>query len=125
VLAHARAGIYREETLERIDNGRRRRWFLRGRGAHEGLVRVKPGLQESIEFREFNLIKPWQMPEPFDIVFCRNVVIYFDKPTQRELFARIADAMHPGGYLYLGHSETLFEISDRFELVGKTVYRKP
>ncbi len=124
VLAKARAGIYRDETLERIDDTRRRRWFFRGVGKFAGLVRVKPALQEPVEFRPFNLVKPWTLPEPFDAIFCRNVVIYFDKFTQRDLFARMADVLVPGGYLYLGHSETLFEISDRFELVGKTTYRK-
>lgn len=125
VLARARAGIYSDESIENIAAERRRRWFMRGTGSRAGQVRIKPTLQEPIAFREFNLVKPWSMPEPFDVIFCRNVVIYFDKPTRRELFARIADALAPGGYLYLGHSETLFEISDRFELAGKTTYRKP
>jgi chemotaxis protein methyltransferase CheR len=124
-LAKGRAGIYSTETVADMDGQRLSRWFLRGRGAYEGKVRVKPELQDPIEFREFNLVKPWKLPEVFDVVFCRNVVIYFDKPTQRELFARIADVLAPGGYLYLGHSETLFGVSEEFELVGKTIYRKP
>lgn len=124
VLATARAGIYPKESLDRVSLPRRSRWFLRGRGDAEGLICVKPELRKALEFGERNLIKSWTEPEPFDIVFCRNVVIYFDKATQRKLFHRIADAMVPGGYLYLGHSETLFEVSDRFELVGKTIYRR-
>ena len=64
------------------------------------------------------------MKGPFDVIFCRNVVIYFDKDTQRSLIARYADLLCGGGHLFIGHSETLFKVSDRFQLVGRTVYRK-
>jgi len=77
-----------------------------------------------IAFKQLNLMHDWPMHGPFDIIFCRNVVIYFDKPTQMRLFERYADILVDGGYLFLGHSETMHNLSDRFELIGKTIYRK-
>ena len=75
-------------------------------------------------FRELNLIRPWPMKGRFDVIFCRNVVIYFDKPTQRVLFDRYADMLKPGGLLFIGHSESLFRVSDRFQHLGRTVHRR-
>lgn len=124
VLDRARAGVYPLASVESLDAEFRRRCFLKGRDEFSDSVRVKPVFQAPIEFRQWNLVKPWAPPEPMDIIFCRNVVIYFDKPTQRTLFNRFADTLLPGGYLYIGHSETLFQICDRFELVAKTTYRK-
>ena len=71
-----------------------------------------------------NLMQEWPVRGPFDLIFCRNVVIYFDKPTQRKLFARFAEKIAPRGYLIIGHSETLYNVSEEFELVGRTIYRK-
>ena len=82
------------------------------------------GLKERIAFRPLNLLGPWPMRGPFDVIFCRNVVIYFEKPVQRTLFERFADILTPGGYLFIGHSETLFRVTDRFESLGRTIYRK-
>lgn len=81
-------------------------------------------LKQYIAFKPLNLLESWPMKGPFDVVFCRNVVIYFDKPTQQKLFHRIADILKPGGWLYIGHSENLFKVSDRFELMGRTIYRR-
>ena len=124
VLAAARAGVYGEDSVQGLDPALLGRWFLRGSGSLAGRVRTKPSLQRNLEFRQLNLVQPWTMPEPFDIIFCRNVIIYFDKEVQKKLFARMAAVLVPGGYLYLGHSELLLGISDRFTLVGKSVYRK-
>jgi chemotaxis protein methyltransferase CheR len=98
--------------------------FLRGKGASFGKVRVKPDVKSMVEFAYLNLNSPWTLPEPVDIVFCRNVIIYFDKESKKKLVSRIADNLNPGGYLFIGHSESLFRVSDQFELVGKTIYRK-
>ncbi len=81
-------------------------------------------LRSLITFKPLNLLKEWPMSGPFDIIFCRNVVIYFDKPTQRSLFNRYADILRPGGWLTIGHSESLQNLTDRFQLVGRTVYRR-
>lgn len=77
-----------------------------------------------ITFKQLNLLESWPMQGQFDAVFCRNVVIYFDKPTQATLFDRIAERLVPGGWLYIGHSENLFNVCDRFELIGRTIYRR-
>jgi chemotaxis protein methyltransferase CheR len=124
VVAHAKAGIYDAARVEGLPPERLRRWFRKGRGTNAGAVRVAPALQELITFKPLNLMQPWPMKGLFDVIFCRNVVIYFDKPTQRILFDRYANLLADDGHLFVGHSETLFKVTDRFQLIGKTVYRK-
>jgi chemotaxis protein methyltransferase CheR len=125
VLARAASGVYPEERAEGIEPSRRRRWFRRGCGTNAGQVKVDPSLQELIVFKQLNLMDGnWPMRGPFDAIFCRNVVIYFDKPTQRRLFDRFADLVAPGGYLYVGHSESLHGVCERFRLIGRTIYQK-
>lgn len=124
VVQTAAQGIYQEKRIEGLDERRCQRWFKRGRGVHSGKVKVEPDLQRLIAFRQLNLMKDWPMQNNFDVIFCRNVVIYFDKPTQRTLFDRFANVLVPDSHLFIGHSETLSNISDRFELIDKTVYRK-
>lgn len=124
VVAKASSGLYGDDRVQGIAPPRLRRWFQRGGGANAGKVRVAQSLRDMIAFRQLNLLGPWPMRGPFDVIFCRNVVIYFDKETQRKLFARYADMLAPHGYLYIGHSETLFKISERFQLVGGTIYKK-
>ncbi len=124
VLETARRGIYSEQRLSGVSGERRRRWFLKGKGRHEGSVRVSPALQEIIRFRQLNLLREWPFRGPFDFIFCRNVVIYFDKPTQKTLFERYADVLTEQAHLFIGHSESLFKVTDRFKLIGQTIYRK-
>jgi chemotaxis protein methyltransferase CheR len=125
VLATAARGVYRLDSLKGIDSARLQRFFLRGKGANEGMVRVKPELQRMIEFLSVNLIRDdWPFREPFDIVFCRNVMIYFDAATQRSVLERIHRVMKPGGLLFVGHSENFNESRDLFVLRGKTVYER-
>jgi chemotaxis protein methyltransferase CheR len=88
------------------------------------LIQMSDSLKALIAFKTLNLLEAWPMQGLFDAVFCRNVVIYFDKPTQAELFSRLAEVIKPDGWLYIGHSENLYKVSDRFELVGRTTYRK-
>ena len=90
----------------------------------DGSVSMPDVLKQRIAFRALNLLGTWPMRGKFDIVFCRNVVIYFDKDTQRILFDRIADIMSPNGWLFIGHSETLFRVSERFESLGRTIYQR-
>lgn len=87
-------------------------------------LRMTAEARRLIVFKQLNLLENWPMKGPFDVIFCRNVVIYFDKPTKQRLFARMAELLQPGGWLYIGHSESLNGISDRFEPLGRTVYRR-
>jgi chemotaxis protein methyltransferase CheR len=123
-LGTARAGMYSLERMGGISDERRNRWFLKGEGAYEGLACVHPRLRELVTIQPLNLLHDWPMRGPFDAIFCRNVVIYFDKPTKQRLFERYAGLLEQGGYLFLGHSESMYGLSDSFELVGRTVYRK-
>ena len=98
---------------------------MRGKGKQAGRVRVVPELRTQVSFRKINLIEKIPIKTELDIVFCRNVIIYFDKPTQQDLFNRMWRQLCPGGYLFIGHSETLSGISHQFEQVAVSVYRKP
>ncbi|HEB91928.1 MAG TPA: protein-glutamate O-methyltransferase CheR [Gammaproteobacteria bacterium] len=124
VVAKAQRGIYAQERVNGISPERLRRWFLRGKADNEGMVQVRSPLRELIAFRQLNLMQEWPINGPLDFIFCRNVVIYFDKPTQKVLFDRYAELLPVGGHLFIGHSESLFKVSDRFKLIGKTIYRK-
>ena len=124
VLDTACQGIYNEGRVNGISEERLKRWFLKGKDNSSDKVKVSSELQDMITFRQLNLMNEWPMRGSFDIIFCRNVVIYFDKPTQRLLFDRYADILAPGGHLFIGHSETLYKVTDRFELIGNTIYRK-
>jgi len=123
-LETARNGVYPLDKLGGIGAERRRRWMLRGAGEYEGYACVHPRLRELVSVQPLNLLHDWPMRGPFDAIFCRNVVIYFDQPTKQRLFGRYAALLPAGGYLFLGHSESLHGISDDFELIGRTVYRK-
>ena len=123
-LETARKGVYPVDRLAGISAERCRRWMLRGEGEYEGLACVHPRLRELVTIEPLNLLHPWPMRGPFDAIFCRNVVIYFDQPTKQRLFRRYADLLPTGGYLFLGHSESLHGVNDQFELIGRTVHRK-
>jgi chemotaxis protein methyltransferase CheR len=124
VLDIAGKGIYPEERIRSLPSEMLQCYFKKGIGSNQGMVRVSEELKDVISFLQLNLLEPWPFKSPFDAIFCRNVVIYFDKQNQRTLFDRFANALRPEGYLFIGHSESLFNISNRFELVGKTVYRR-
>lgn len=122
VLAQGRQGVY-EADARGLTAERRARHFLRGTGAQAGRMRAKPELARLIEFRPFNLMSPqWSFGESFDVVFCRNVMIYFDAPTQRRVLEGLHRVMRPDGLLFVGHSESFGESRDLFRLRGKTVY---
>ena len=125
VLAAATNGIYRLDGLKGLSDERVQRFFMRGKGANEGMARVKPELQRMIQFIGVNLIRDdWPFRDPFDVVFCRNVMIYFDAPTQRKVLERIHRVMVPGSLLFVGHAENFSESRDLFVLRGKTVYER-
>lgn len=123
VLNAARAGVYPMERVEKLSTERLRRFFLRGAGKHVGQARVRPELQSLISFDRINLLdKQWPMRTQFDAIFCRNVMIYFDKETQYQILARFKPFLTPHGFLYAGHSESFLHAADLFRSRGRTVY---
>ena len=125
VLATAAQGVYKMDALRGLDAARVRNFFMRGKGANEGMVRVKPELRQCIEFMMVNLIRDdWPFKEHFDVVFCRNVMIYFDAHTQRQVLERLHRVMKPGSLLFVGHAENFSDSRDLFVLKGKTAYER-
>jgi chemotaxis protein methyltransferase CheR len=122
VLEHARCGVYSAEKLERMDRTRLLRWFERV--PDEEQFRISDVVKQAVTFKELNLISDWPMKGPFDVIFCRNVVIYFDRDTQRQIVSRMEGLQRPDDYLILGHSESLLDISTRYRLVGNTIHRR-
>jgi chemotaxis protein methyltransferase CheR len=123
VLNTAANGVYPLERLDKMSQERIRRFFLKGKGQQEGLVRVRPELRQMVTFKQLNLLSDnWPIKGPFDAIFCRNVMIYFDKPTQGKILTRFAPLMKPDALLFAGHSENFLYVSDAFKLRGKTVY---
>jgi chemotaxis protein methyltransferase CheR len=123
VLATAANGVYPIDRIERVSQERVKRFFLKGKGAQEGLVRVRPELRQMVTFKQLNLLADgWPLSGPFDAIFCRNVMIYFDKPTQGKILSRFVPLMKPNALLFAGHSENFMYVSDAFKLRGKTVY---
>lgn len=123
VVSHAADGIYSADRLKGVSVARRQRWF-RQHPSGGDLYSVASELKDLITFNQLNLFDPWPMRGYFDVIFCRNVVIYFDKPTQRMLFDRMAEVQEPGAWLFIGHSENLQNVTSRYQLVGRTVYRR-
>lgn len=123
VLEQAERGDYPMERVEKLDRTRLERYFLCGSGGNAGRVKVRQELRDMITFRQINLLDAnWGVGGPFDVIFCRNVMIYFDKPTQARVLERFAPLLRPDGLLFAGHSESLFHVSHLFKLRGKTVY---
>lgn len=123
VLSTGAAGVYPIDRLDPLTPERKRAWFLKGRGAQEGYARVRPELQALIEFRRVNLLDArWNVPTGLTAIFCRNVMIYFDHPTQAAILKRFAPLLAPGGRLFAGHSESFAHSAHVFRLLGRTVY---
>ena len=124
VLASAQAGVYNMDRVKSLPTPLVHRWFLKGKKHNSGMIKVKPQLQQIISFNYLNLMQEWPIQGPLDFIFCRNVMIYFDSPTQLKLLDKMARLLKPGGYLFVGHSEALARHATQFELVGKTIYRR-
>jgi len=124
VVNFAQRGVYDMDKLAAVSPERLRRAFRKGVGANAGQAKVQSELASLVSFRTLNLMQPWPMTGLFDIIFCRNVMIYFDQPTREKLVSRFAAQLTPGGYLCLGHSESIHAGTAPFKLVGKTIYRK-
>ncbi|WDE14533.1 protein-glutamate O-methyltransferase CheR [Thalassomonas haliotis] len=125
VLSKAKQGIYGQDQLEELSKAVKEQYFRQGKNENAGRVRVAEDLAELITFKQLNLLHQWPMKGAFDVIFCRNVIIYFDKHTQQELFARYYEYLKPGGLLILGHSENLGSFQRYFDNVGRTIFRKP
>jgi chemotaxis protein methyltransferase CheR len=125
VLNTAQAGVYRMERTASLPPERLRRHFLRGAGGNEGLVSMRPELRSTVRFGQLNLQSPvWPAQEPYDVIFCRNVVIYFDREFQKKLLTRLHDLLVPGGLLMVGHSESFPAAHPGFRSCGRTAYER-
>lgn len=121
-LNKAKAGVYQAEQIERIPNGWADRWLTQRSDSDQFTVDAK--LRDMIYFRHHNLMGEWPMRKRFDIIFCRNVIIYFDNDTQRKLFDRFAMLQQPEDHLFIGHSENLNRVSESYRLIGQTIYKR-
>lgn len=125
VLNTARKGVYRADRLEPVSDALKAKHFNRIPEKDQEMYEAKPHLKSLIEFKQINLLHhPFPFTEKLDLIFCRNVIIYFDKPTQKTLFENFEASLKPKGFLILGHSETMFGISDSFKFLGHTIYQK-
>lgn len=124
VLAKASRGVYQKDKINGVSDERFKKWFLKSGTDDSSEIKVNPKLRELITFKQLNLMGDWPMKGQFDVLFCRNVVIYFNKDTQRILFDRFANILKDDSYMFLGHSESLYKVTDRFNLLGKTIHQK-
>lgn len=124
VLATASEGIYSRDRISGIGEQRLQRWFQKGVGSQSNKVRIKGELRQLIQFKRLNLMQEWPMKGYFDFIFCRNVLIYFDKETKERLAIRYQRLLKDGSYLFIGHSESLHQLNTGFELIGGTIYKK-
>ncbi|CAG9254638.1 CheR family methyltransferase [Paraburkholderia unamae] len=123
VLAKAEAGVYAYDQVKHLSPERLKRFFFKGTGSHAGLVKVRPELRAMIKFEQLNLTDAdYGLRTTFDAIFCRNVMIYFDKPTQAQVLTRFEPLMKPDGLLFAGHSENFTYVTQAFRLRGQTVY---
>jgi chemotaxis protein methyltransferase CheR len=124
-LVTARRGVYSQDRLQGVPQGWFAKYWLKGEGQSAGMCKVKPEVARMVEFRRLNLIEEFSLPGIYPVVFCRNVMIYFSKETQEQVVGRMARFLEPGGYLFVGHSESLTGIAHTLESVAPAVYRKP
>jgi chemotaxis protein methyltransferase CheR len=124
VLKTAESGIYQAEKTKNIPPSLVRKYFQGGAGKWEGYYRVKKDIRDIVQFKRFNLMEPPPRGVYFDVIFCRNVMIYFDKQTQSTLVNRLYESLVAGGYLFIGHSESLTGLNHRLKYIEPSVYRK-
>jgi chemotaxis protein methyltransferase CheR len=124
-LEKARLGVYPADRFDAVPKALLHKYWLRGQGNSAGLYRANPELARAVEFRRLNLIDPFTHTAPFPVIFCRNVMIYFDSPTQQRVADRLCQWLEPGGHLFVGHSESLSAARQSLEYAAPAVYRKP
>ena len=124
-LESAQRGVYREDRFAEFSPLWMRRFLLRGDGQWKGWYRIKPEIVSRVEFDRLNLVEPFSSHRRFPLIFCRNVMIYFDKPTQEKVVNALTECLEPGGYLFVGHAESLTGVNHALEYVRPAIYRKP
>ena len=124
VLALARRAVYPAERFRELPEAWRRAYLLRGEGECRGFYKIKPEIAQPVDFQRLNLIEPFQDKRLFHVIFCRNVMMYFDKPTQQDIVQRLSRRIELGGYLFVGHSESLTGVEHELRYVRPAVYRK-
>jgi len=124
VLGIARKGIYSIEHLDEIPLENQKKWLKIGYGSNQGVFKICDELKQLVSYRQLNLLSSWPMQGLFDYIFCRNVTIYFDAENRGNVVNRFADKLTNQGHLFVGHSESLFGLTHRFESVGRTIHRK-
>lgn len=124
VLRTAAKGVYPLNRVEQLSIARKKRFFLRGKGRQEGMVRVRDELRDLVDFQQINLLDPrWPVEPGLDVIFCRNVMIYFDKSTQQQLLERMVKLLHRHGLFFAGHSESFVQATHLVRLIGRTIYQ--
>jgi chemotaxis protein methyltransferase CheR len=123
VLNRAKNGVYSSERIEAIPQAWQKKWLLKNK-QDDAQFKMHQQLQSLITFNQLNLLEPWPMKGPFDMIFCRNVLIYFDRKTQQDIIRRMHGLLKPGGVLALGHSESIGECNSLFENIGRTLFKK-
>jgi chemotaxis protein methyltransferase CheR len=123
VLAHAQRGVYLAERFKELPDTWRRAYLLRGEGESKGSYKIKPDLASRVEYQRLNLIEPFTHRRRFHVIFCRNVMMYFDKATQQDIVRRLGACLEPGGYLFVGHSESLTGVEHDLKYVRPATYR--
>ena len=124
VLNMAKKGIYPITSVENMDKTLIKKYFQEGQGKAQGYVKVKNNIQKHVSFHRVNLIEPFKLPHSFDLIFCRNVMIYFDAPTKESIVNRFDNFLNKNGYLMIGHSESLNGLKHPFQYVQPATYRK-
>jgi len=124
VLEKAKRGVFHSEVVNPVPADLRRKYFMRSRDAESKLLRVVPELREMVTFRRLNLMEEFGMSELAHAIFCRNVIIYFDRPTQERLFWKLARQLVQGGYIFVGHSESLHQMDVPLVPVAPALYRR-
>ncbi|VAW66393.1 Chemotaxis protein methyltransferase CheR [hydrothermal vent metagenome] len=124
MVKRAESGVYNEDRVTGLDKKHLHNYVKKGKGELSGSVKIEQELMDMITFKQLNLLHDWPFKGPFDFMFCRNVVIYFNKETQVELFDRYANCLVDNASLFIGHSESLYKVTDRFKSLGQTIYRK-
>jgi len=124
VLQTAAEGIYTNDRVTGLSSDMLKRWFKKGKGNNAIKVKMNPELQSIIHFKQLNLMKEWPIKNYFDFIFCRNVLIYFDRDTKESLAQRYGDFLATGSHLFIGHSESLHQLDTCFDLIGNTIYKK-
>ena len=124
VLSKAKTGIYEDSRIKGLDLLTVKKYFQKGTGKKKGYVKVKKGIRDKVDFMRFNLMHPYSFGITFDFIFCRNVMIYFEKKTQANVVNKFYELLKPGGFLFVGHSESLMNIPHKFKYVEPTIYQK-